>query len=62
MEDKVSVAAILFWIVFMEWSSSDGVNLSDVCREKCDVTVDSRREITTNVRQLLYATFMESFS
>ncbi len=53
MEDKVLVAALLFWIVFMEWSASEGVNTYDVCQGKCNVTVDSRKRITTNVRQLL---------
>ena len=55
MEDKVFVAVLLFWIV-MNWilAACEGRDLSDVCKEKCNVTVDRRKEITTNVRHLCF--------
>ncbi len=52
MEEKVLVAVLLFWIV-MNWilAASEGVNISDVCQEKCNATVDKSRT-AKNVREV----------
>ncbi len=50
MEEKVLVAVLVFWIV-MNWilAASEGVNLSGVCRGKCNAMVDKSRT-AKNVR------------